>query len=60
MQVSVAGKPPLGPGAINSTRHGPPGDRPFITLEEAKRCSKRAMNSGIAVDEMNTSREEAE
>ena len=64
MQVSVAGKPPLDTGAIdstNSTRYGPPGERPFVTLEEAKRGSKRAMKSRNAVDEMKTSlREEAE
>ena len=39
---SVAGLP-TGPGAINKSRYGPPGDRPTITLEEAMKGNKRFM-----------------
>ena len=35
--------PTYGPGAIDRTKYGPPGDRPTITLEEAKRGNRRAL-----------------
>ena len=36
-------RPPTGPGAINKSKYGPPGVRPTITLEEAKKGNKRFM-----------------
>lgn len=35
--------PAFGPGAIDRAKYGPPGDRPAITLEEAKRGNRRAL-----------------
>lgn len=35
--------PLSGPGAIDRTKYGPPGTRPTITLDEAKKCSKKTL-----------------
>lgn len=35
--------PTSGPGSIDRTKFGPPGDRPTITLEEAKRGNRRGL-----------------
>ena len=42
-QNSAVRRPPFGPGAIDRTKYGPPGDRPTITLDEAKKGNRRAM-----------------
>ena len=42
-QNSAVRRPPFGPGAIDRTKYGPPGDRPTITLDEAKNGNRRAM-----------------
>ncbi|CAD6581610.1 MAG: hypothetical protein ASARMPRED_000654 [Alectoria sarmentosa] len=57
-QDSAVRRPPLGPGAIDRTKYGPPGDRPTITLEEAKKGNKRSMEFRGAVDGMEVSLEE--
>ena len=41
--ASAVRRPPLGPGAIDRTKYGPSGDRPAITLEEAKKGNRRSM-----------------
>ena len=35
--------PPFGVGAINAAKYGQPGDRPTISLEDAKRGNRRAL-----------------
>ena len=42
-QVSVVMRSPFGPGAIDRTKYGPPGDRPTITLDQAKKGNRRAL-----------------
>ena len=42
-QHVVVRRPPLGPGAIARTKYGQSGDRPTITLDEAKKGNRRAM-----------------
>lgn len=42
-QASAVRRPALGPGTIDRTKYGPPGDRPTITLEEAKKGNRRSM-----------------
>ena len=36
-------RPPLGPGAIDRSKYGPPGERPTVTLKKAKKGNARAM-----------------
>ena len=36
-------RPPCGPGAIDRTKYGPAGNRPTITLKDAKKGNERAM-----------------
>ena len=57
-QASAVRRPPLGPGAIDRTKYGPPVDRPTITLEEAKKGNKRSMEFWGAADGMEISLEE--
>lgn len=42
-QVAVLMRPPFGPGAIDTTKYGPAGDRPTITLDQAKKGNRRSM-----------------
>ena len=54
-QASTVSRPALGPGTIDRTKYGPLGDRPFITLEEAKKGNRRSMEfrntaNGMEVD----------
>lgn len=43
-QASVVRRPPIGPGSIDRSKYGPPGDRPTISLEEAKAGNRRALD----------------
>lgn len=57
-QASVLSRPPMGPGSIDRTKYGPPGDRPAITLEEAKKGNRRAMEFRYTADGMEVSQKE--
>lgn len=57
-QASTVRRPPLGPGAIDRTKYGRPGDRPTITLEEAKKGNRRAMEFQDTADGMEVSQKE--
>ena len=56
--ASVVMRPPIGPGSIDRTKYGPPGDRPTISLEEAKKGNKMAMEFRNTADGMEVSQEE--
>lgn len=57
-QVSVPMRPPFGPGAIDRTKYGPAGDRPTITLDQAKKGNGRAMEFREGDDGLEVSVEE--
>ena len=57
-QVSVPMRPPFGPGAIDRTKYGPAGDRPTITLDQAKKGNRRAMEFREGDDGLEVSVEE--
>lgn len=56
--ASAVRRPPLGPGAIDRAKYGPLSDRPSITLEEAKKGNKRAMDLGGTANGMEVSQKE--
>ena len=56
--ASPVRRPPRGPGAIDKTKYGPAGDRPTITLDEAKKGNSRAMEFRGTADEMEVSQKE--
>ena len=56
--ASPARRPQRGPGAIDKTKYGPTGDRPTITLEEAKKGNRRAMEFRGTANGMEVSQEE--
>ena len=57
----IVASPPTGHGAINRSRYGPPGDRPTITLDDAKKGNKRVVESHDVVGGMAfSSKEEAQ
>ena len=56
--ASPVRKPPRGPGSIDRTKYGPAGDRPTITLEEAKRGNSRAMEFRGTANGMEVSQKE--
>ena len=56
--ASPAWRPPRGPGAIDKTKYGPAGDRPTITLDEAKKGNRRAMEFRGTANGMEVSQKE--
>ena len=48
-------RPTFGPGSIDKTKYGPPGYRPSITLEEARKGNKRAMEFVESIDGLEAS-----
>ena len=54
-QARDVDRPSSGPGAIDRTKYGPPGDRPTLTFEEAKRGNKRALEFQNTADGMEVS-----
>lgn len=57
-QASAVKRPSSGPGAINRAKYGPPSDRLTITLEEAKKGNKRALEFQDTADGMEVSLKE--
>lgn len=51
-QTPEVRRPALGPGTINRTKYGPPGDRPTITLEDAKKGNRRSLEFRNTADGM--------
>ena len=56
--ASPARRPPSGPGAIDKAKYGTAGDRPTITLEEAKKGNRRAMEFRGTANGMEVSQKE--
>lgn len=50
--------PTSGPGSIDRTRYGPPGDRPTITLEEAKRGNRKGLEFQNAANGLEVAQKE--
>ena len=57
-QASVVRRPSIGPGKVDRSKYGPPGDRPAITLEEAKAGNRRAMEFRYTANGMEVSQKE--
>lgn len=57
-QATALRRPLLGPGTIDRTKYGPPGDRPTVTLEEAQEGNKRSMEFQDPADGMEDSLKE--
>lgn len=57
-QASAVKRPLLGPGAIDRAKYGPRGDRPTITLAEAKKGNKKALDFQDTADGIEVSLKE--
>ena len=57
-QASIVRRPSIGPGRIDGSKYGPPGDRPTIALEEAKAGNRRAMEFRYTTNGMEVSQKE--
>lgn len=57
-QASIVSRPCLGPGAIDRSKYGPASDRPTITLEEAKKGNRRAMEFQRTAEGLEVSQKE--
>ena len=55
---SGASRPTFGPGSIDKSKYGPAGQRPLISLEEAKKGNQREMESHDGEDGLEVSVEE--